>query len=148
MLRRFFSFLSVLLLASCTSVEVVPIPLDIDLKEVSVKENPKVIVEDFLPLIQSSFTDRGIKIHLFNPGQEASTAYILSYTALQSWDAVTYLSHAELKLEKNGKLIGSAIYHLNGKGGLSLFKWQDVKTKMTPVMNELLQNYPIVDESN
>ena len=59
-----------------------------------------------------------------------------------SWDFVTFLSHAELKLEKNGKTIGSAIYHLRGKGGLSMMKWQGVETKMTPVLNELLQFYP------
>ena len=50
----------------------------------------------------------------------------------------TYLHHAELRLEKNGNKIGYAEYHLNGKGGLSLTKWQSTKTKMDPIVDQLL----------
>ena len=125
----------------CTSIDVIPIPAEEQLKEVSIKENPKVTVDDFLPVIIKAFNEHGIKTHTFKSNQEAPTPYILSYTALRSWDFVTYLSHAELELEKNGRTVGSAVYHLIGKGGLSLMKWQSVETKMTPVFDELLKNY-------
>ena len=131
-----------ILTVGCTSIEVEPIPAEENLKEISIKEIPKVIVEDYLPLVEKAFNDRGIKTLHFNDSQEAPTPYILTYTALRTWDFVTYLSHAELKLEKNGKTIGSAVYHLNGGGGLSMMKWQGVETKMTPVLNEFLQHYP------
>jgi len=34
--------------------------------------------------------------------------------------------------------IGYAEYHLIGGGGLSLMKWQSTKTKMGPVIDEML----------
>jgi len=135
--------LLLVLSVGCTSIEVRPIPAEENLKEISIKENPKVTVEDYLPLVEKAFHERGIKTNTFKESQEAPSPYILTYTALRSWDFVTYLSHAELKLEKNGKTIGEAIYHLRGKGGLSFMKWQGVETKMTPVLDELLQHYPI-----
>lgn len=64
----------------------------------------------------------------------------MTYTALQSWDFTTYLSHAELRLYKENLRIGYGIYHLDG-GGLSLMKWGSVKSKMTPVVNEMLGQY-------
>ena len=67
--------------------------------------------------------------------------YRLTYTALRSWDFSAYLSHAELRLYKGSKKIGYAEYHLKGKGGLSLTKWASVKSKMVPVINELLEQY-------
>ena len=70
----------------------------------------------------------------------ADCEYVLSYTALQSWDFAPYLSHAELWLEKDGLQVGYVEYHLIGKGGLSLMKWEGTKTKMDPLLDELLGN--------
>jgi len=50
--------------------------------------------------------------------------------------AITH--QAELWLEKDGRQIGYVEYHLIGKGGLSLMKWEGIKTKMDPVLDELL----------
>lgn len=58
-----------------------------------------------------------------------------------------YLSHAELRLEKGGHRIAYAEYHLRGKGGLSLSKWQGTKTKMDPVIDQLLADYSEVSDS-
>lgn len=138
---KFLILLVFIFTLGCTSIEVTPISAEEKLTDVSIKENPKVIVDDYLPLVEKAFNDRGIKTHHFNSSQEAPTPYILTYTALRTWDFVTYLSHAELKLEKNGRTIASAVYHLRAKGGLSLMKWQGVETKMTPVLDELLENY-------
>ena len=135
--------LSLSIVVGCTSIEVAPIPVEENLKEISIKENPKVIVDDFLPFVEKEFHNRGIKTYKFKSSQEAPTPYILTYTALQTWDFTTYLSHAELKLEKNGRTVAAAVYHLRAKGGLSLMKWQGTETKMTPVLDELLQHYPL-----
>jgi hypothetical protein len=62
----------------------------------------------------------------------------LTYTALRSWDFKPYLSHAELRLWRDGLQIGAADYHLRGKGGFSFAKWQGTKAKMDPVIDQLL----------
>ena len=58
---------------------------------------------------------------------------------LRSWDFVTYLSHAELRIEREGRQVAFAEYHLIGKGGLSLMKWASTKEKMDPVIDELFK---------
>ena len=39
---------------------------------------------------------------------------------------------------ESGRQVAYAEYHLKGKGGYSMMKWQGVKTKMDPVMDQLL----------
>jgi hypothetical protein len=63
----------------------------------------------------------------------------LSYTARRSWDFAPYLAQAELWLRQDGKQVGYAEYHLVGGGGFSLTKWQGTKTKMDPVIDQLLE---------
>jgi hypothetical protein len=65
---------------------------------------------------------------------------ILTYTARRSWDFVTYLSHAEIWLELDGLTVGYAKYHLRAKGGFSLLKWRGTRSKIDPVLDELLAN--------
>lgn len=62
----------------------------------------------------------------------------LTYTALRHWDMKPYLTHAELRLWRDGKQIGFAEYHLNGNGGFDLGKWRGTKAKMDPVIDQLL----------
>ena len=66
---------------------------------------------------------------------------LLTYTALRAWDFSPYLSRAELRLEKNGMKVAEAEYHLRGKGGYSLMKWEGTKSKMDPVIEQLLKGY-------
>jgi hypothetical protein len=51
-----------------------------------------------------------------------------------------YLSHAELRLLRAGTEIASAEYHLRAKGGFSVTKWAGTRSKMDPVIDELLGN--------
>jgi hypothetical protein len=105
-----------------------------------IEENPKVIVHDFLPVVRDGFDRHGIVTRVVTKPAPKECEYVLTYTALMNWDVGTYLHHAELRLERNGRIVGSAEYHLTGKGGLSLTKWQSTKTKMDPVIDELLVN--------
>lgn len=127
--------------SACTSVTVRRPDVNLVIKNVCIQENPKVWVSDFLPVLKEGFERHGIATTIYSGTMKPSGCeYVLSYTALQSWDFVTYLSHAELWLEKDGRQIGYAEYHLIGKGGLSLMKWEETKTKMDPVIDELLGN--------
>ncbi len=126
---------------ACTSVTVRRPDSNLAIKHVCIQENPKVWVSDFLPVLKNGFTRHNIATTIYSgTTKPAGCEYVLSYTALQSWDLAPYLSHAELWLEKDGRQIGYAEYHLIGKGGFSLMKREGTKTKMDPVIDALLQN--------
>lgn len=128
-----------LLFAGCTAVSVRPVSATAQMKHVVIRENPKVIVRGFLDVVRDGLSRHGITSEVvpadskIEPGQ-----FVLTYTALRSWDVAPYLSVAEVRIERDNNPVASAHYHLRGKGGYSLLKWQSVKTKMDPVMDQLL----------
>ena len=91
--------------------------------------------------MEDGFNDHGITTEMYKGARPRHCEYHLTYTALRSWDFSTYLFHAELRLYKGSTRIGYAEYHLIGKGGFSLNKWASVKSKMTPIIDELLAQY-------
>jgi len=105
---------------------------------VCIRENPKVLVHDFVPVVRDVLALHGIRSEVFAGEKPASCDIILTYTALRRWDFAPYLSHAEVRLERDGLQVGYAEYHLRGRGGFSLFKWQGTRTKMEPVLDKLL----------
>lgn len=135
----FVLVISCVLLTGCTSVTVKRPDPALTIRNVCIQENPKVWVSDFLSVLRDGFDRHGISTSVYSGTKPENCDYVLTYTALQSWDFVPYLSHAELWLEKDGRQIGYAEFHLVGKGGFSLMKWQGTKTKMDPVIDELLQ---------
>lgn len=125
-----------MILTGCTSVQVEPVAVRPDL--VCIQENPAVWIKDFLPVVRAGFARHGIATESYAqvPRQ---CPYVLEYTARQTWDFTPYLSVAELTLrDANGRMVGQANYHLRGKGGLSLMKWQGTAAKLDPVIDELL----------
>lgn len=125
----------------CTSITVQPVDRALALKHVCIQDNPKVTLSGFIAMLQDGFSRHGISTEVISGSTPAQCEYVLTYTALRSWDLTVYLTEAELRLEKDGKMVASAIYHLKGKGGFSLVKWAGVKSKMDPVIDELLKNY-------
>lgn len=132
----FFVFLS-----ACTAVDVKPVSNEYNITHVCIQENPKVIVQGFVSTLEEVFEDHLMTTEVYSDQKPEHCEFTLKYTALRSWDFAPYLSHAELRLYRGNQRIGYAEYHLNGKGGLSLMKWSSVKTKMTPVINELLAQF-------
>lgn len=126
----------------CTSIQVNSIGQQhfSQITTVCIMQNPAVIVEDFVPVLEKRLQHHGIKTVVRSPNNSAGCTTQLQYSARQSWDGVLYLSWAELKLYQNGIPIGDAEYKLKGKGGLAPTKWYSVETKMTPVIDELLKN--------
>ena len=132
---------------ACTSVTIRRPDSNFLIQNVCIQENPKVWVSDFLPVLKEGFARHGIATTTYSGTMKpVGCEYVLSYTALQSWDFVPYLSHAELSLENDGRQIGYAEYHLIGKGGFSPMKWEGTKTKMDPVIDDLLGHifHPVV----
>lgn len=127
------------LLSGCTSVRVHPVDPAAQMLHVCIQENPKVAVDDFVPVLRAGFDRHGISTEVFQVGRRpARCEFVMTYTALRSWDMGAYLSHAELRIEKAGRAVASAQYHLRGKGGFSLTKWAGTKSKMDPVIDQLL----------
>ena len=131
------------LTAACTSTRVFPIPAGSD--TVLVVENPKVIVPDFVAFLCAAFARHGIAARVVAERPADGDLPHVTYTAIRSWDLGTYLTDADVVVHRGADVLGSANYHLIGKGGLSLMKWQSVSTKLTPMMDELLAAYPSVE---
>ncbi len=129
---------ALLCLSACTAVNVRSVGPQA-LGTVCIVTNPKVLVDDFVDVIRDGFDRNGIPTSVVATQSAPGCHTTLTYTALRSWDMATYLSHAELRLWQGGRQIASAEYHLRGKGGFALTKWQGTKTKMDPVIDQLLQ---------
>lgn len=137
-------FLPILLVAltCCTKITVQPVPPSEQLDHVCIQRNPRVRVMDFLPVLQDGFARHGITSEVYeNNALPDNCRYTVTYTALRSWDFAPYLSHAEIYLHKNGQTIASGIFHLSAKGGLTLSKYDNVKTKMDPVIDQMLETF-------
>ena len=115
-----------------------PVASSLQLKRVAIRDNPKVIVAGFVDVLRDGFARHGISSEVIAADARAEGQYIVTYTALRSWDVTPYLSHAEIRIEIDGRQVAYAEYHLRGKGGFSMMKWQGVRTKMDPVIDKLL----------
>ena len=126
-------------LTACTSVRITP--LQSAPTTMCIEENPKVMVSDFVPVLQQGFARHGITTQPYATIAWDQCPYVVRYTARRSWDMAPYLSSAELTvLGPRRETLATAAYHLRGKGGLSLMKWQGTKSKMDPVIDQLLNN--------
>lgn len=130
--------LSLLAVTACTSVKVKPVDRGLAMNRVCIHTNPAVTVDDFVLVMDDGFQRHRIAVEVYDSDLPASCEYVVEYTALRSWDMKPYLSHAEIRITEHGRLVASATYHLNGQGGLDLGKWRGTKSKMDPVMDELL----------
>ena len=129
-----------LAVSACTSVQVNAVAEQQvnAIQQICIVNNPKVLVTDFVPVVQQRLQHHGIVSRVVEGSEASACAYQLHYSAKRSWDFTPYMSWAELKLYQNEVLIANAEYKLVGKGGLSLTKWQSVETKMTPVIDQLI----------
>ena len=137
-----FAVSALLFAAGCNTYDVRAIPYDRNMKEVAIIENPKVLVTDFVNVMEDEFVSRGISVrhvgprHVLRPDE-----YSVTYDARQSWDIVTYLTDANVRVHKGGVSVGRGHYHHIGTS-LSLAvwsKWRGTRVKMTPLYEELLQ---------
>lgn len=137
-----FIILPVILLSACTSIQVKPLDSSLAVSKICIEKNEKVIVPEFLEIVRNGIDKHGIASEVFDSKAPSSCGVVLTYTALQKWDFVTFLSHAEVWLrDQNGKQIGYAEYHLTGGGGFDFSKWASTESKMNPVIDQLLAGY-------
>jgi hypothetical protein len=134
--RRRVGLTVLALTAGCTSVQVTPV--DRPLERVCIERNPKVIVEDFVPVVQTAFLSHGVTTVVYDAPVPADCRVVMTYTARRGWDMAPYLKYAELRLTDGCASIGEATYRHGGWFGLN--KWAGTASKMNPVVNRLLAN--------
>lgn len=126
------------LLAGCTSIDVRPVSAKEQITQVVIRKNPKVAVDDFLDVLISGFQRHGIAARVVSDDAELKDEYVVNYVAYRNWDLAPYVTDATISIDRNGRRVAEGLYHLKGKGGLSLAKWQGTKTKIDPVIDQML----------
>ena len=108
-----------LAVSACTSVQVNAVAEQQvnAIQQICIVNNPKVLVTDFVPVVQQRLQHHGIVSRVVEGSEASACAYQLHYSAKRSWDFTPYMSWAELKLYQNEVLIAKAEYKLVGKGG-------------------------------
>jgi hypothetical protein len=161
--KTLFILLAGLSIGGCTSITVNPLDASHNVNHICIRENPRVAVNDLVPVITDGLTRHHIQSEFIASNLDKEKVqdeeghsdhyymeitqvpdrcdFSLAYTARQTWDFTTYLSTADIEISNKTGVIATANYHLVNKGGLSLLKWQGVKTKIDPVMDQLLEAY-------
>ncbi len=93
---------------------------------------------DMINVICDNFERHDISTKIYTNDMPSECEFHLSYMCNMTWDLANYMHHAELRLYHRKNQVGYAEYHLNGTGGLSVMKWNSTKSKMDPVIDELL----------
>lgn len=140
-MRYLVYLIAAIAVSACTSVDVRPVDPSLNVQHVCIQENRKVTLDGFLPMLEEGFARHGISTQVIPDTRTCE--YTLTYTALRSWDITVYLSHAELHLLHQGQEIATAEFHLNGKGGFAPTKFKGTRSKMDPVIDQLLAGYDL-----
>jgi hypothetical protein len=146
--RLCFIFLALVLASGCTSIKVRPVDSTWKIRHACIKDCEQMCLDgQMMGVIRDGFERHGITTQIYSGDLPSACEYNLSYFCELTWDMATYMKHAELRLYRGNAQIGYAEYHLTGGGGFSLMKWQSTKTKMDPVIDELLSDRSIQRQS-
>ncbi|MGS0705236.1 Sbal_3080 family lipoprotein [Acinetobacter sp. ANC 3781] len=108
-------------------------------KQICVINNPKVIIAGFDDSIVRSFARYNINARVYPQASKAALCETtMDYTALRSWDFVTYMSYAKFTLMKEDRIVSEAEFRLKGKGGFALNKWRSTDTKIDELVDVLV----------
>lgn len=137
--------LALVLTSGCTAIKVEPVSTALELKHVCIEDGQQACFDgDMMNIIRDGFERHDINTQVYSGNVPSECEYHLSYMCERTWDMATYMHHAELRLYRGHEKIGYAEYRLKGGGGFSIMKWQSTKTKMDPVIDELLSSHPIL----
>jgi hypothetical protein len=143
MLRLLLASALAVLAIGCSTVEVRPVKEPIS--KICIEKNDDVHVEDFLQVVEDGLHRQGVATELYAGARPAHCTYRLTYSVWRQWDLTSYLSRAELRLDKDGTSVASGTYHLTGGGGLDLGKYRGTKAKIDPVIDEMMTGKKVVN---
>ena len=108
-------------------------------KQICVITNPKVTIQGFDQSVVRSFARYNINARFYPENSKpALCETTMNYTALRSWDFVTYMSYAKFTLMKDGRVASEAEFRLKGKGGMALNKWRSTDAKIDELVDQLV----------
>jgi hypothetical protein len=114
--------------------------------ELCIHENPRVIIGDFLPAVESAARRHGFDVRVFR-NVPASCRVVIEYDGHQKWDFTNFMNKAEIKVFDRGVLVAEASYSTSngvfGGGGLNGEKWRSTKYKLDPLLDRIFSNYPL-----
>jgi hypothetical protein len=138
----FFSFSIVFLISGCTAVTVKPVDSSLNIMHVCIKDcSEECFDRRILYLIQDGFQRHGITTEVYNSELPSECEYTLTYYCERARKMATYLRHAEIRLHHGKSEIGNVEYHLRGKGGFALNTWENTKSEIDPLIDELLSGF-------
>lgn len=141
-----FSLSVFFLLSGCTAVTVNPVDSTLDINHVCIKDCSEECFDGrILYLIQDGFQRHGITTEVYNSELPSECEYNVTYNCERARDRATYLRYAEIRLYRKNSQIGNVEYHLKGKGGFALTKWEDTKSEIDPLIDELLGGFQTGD---
>ncbi len=122
-------------------MEVSPVPArGYPISLLCIERNPDVVVEDLLPVIEQGVARHGIATRIVDAPIPAECDYTLWYAARRRWDIRPVLGYVELRVRLQGETIGTATYL--SRPSLSPLKWRSTESKIGPVIDELLGQFP------
>ncbi len=111
-----------------------------NMSEICITENKDVIVKDFLPVLQAGFARHNINTKIYDQRLSRSCEYQLTYDAHGRWDLYVYLASAYIEIRHNNEIVAYANYR--GPSGLNPAKRESTQSKIDPVIDELLKEFP------
>jgi hypothetical protein len=133
---------------ACTSIRVTNIdPTRNPASRICIVENPEVTVDGFLSILQQEFLRHGIRTNAYAGASIPSDCeYQMQYSARRGWDMVTYLKFAEIRILRQGELVGAATYR--HAGGFGLNKYASTEAKLRRLIDKLLVGFPANNSSH
>lgn len=128
-----------LMLGGCAITTTVKPLTNAKVSPLCIKKNPSVMMDGFLPELESQISSYGITTRSFVETLPMECVRSLEYTANWRWDMAMYLSYAELKIYENTTLIGEAVYDArSGSGRMDKFGTtaEKLKTLTGPLFNQ------------
>ena len=136
-MNKSLALLIVVLMFSGCAIRQTVSPIDkFEGAQVCIVQNPKV-KEGFLVAFKQVLIDKGYEVRVLEPSSSLDTCPITStYTANWHWDMSVYMVYAAIKVYKNAKTAGEAIYDSRG-GGANMGKFINAEEKVRELVNQL-----------
>lgn len=128
-------------LTACSINQIVePVNSSKKIDTLCIKQNDRVLREDFLPKLESQIRAFGIKTSRYGLEKPSMCIYSMEYTANWSWDMAMYLVYANMRVYENDQLVGSVEYDARSGSG-RMDKFGETSTKINPLIKQLFAKY-------
>lgn len=126
------------MVSSCSTITIKAQKIDLTekpIQSICIEYNTKVLVSDFVEVMQSELSKRKIKSTIVSDKNFKGCPIKLTYTARRSWDLKPFMTMARVNIWENGTLLGSASF--DQVSGLGFSKFDSTEVKLAPVFKKL-----------